>query len=191
MGGMSRFRIALTVSVILLVGCGEPRSTGDSASSAADDRVECYVWRGPEEGMPRWTERLEHVYELVLHPDHTYQALLYHGPPFSGESFDAGRWAAKDGFITFVPEIWTDASLWRRYFWTRYVPGESVEWAVEPEMIEEARVAGRFVVDESKPPETVLMKRVPGGDLPQRARRAAAASWAAYLEIYDGSPFPR
>lgn len=181
--------VALTMAVILLAACGEPGPDGDPAGVAADDRVECYVWRGPTDGWVR-QPRHEDVYELVLYPDHTYRALLYYaGPPSSMQSFDAGRWAAQDGRITFVPWIWTDASLWRRYFWTKYVPGESVEWAVQPQTVEDPPGSGRFPVDESKPPETVVMKRVPCGDLLRRAERRADESWAAYLEIYEGSPF--
>lgn len=187
---MGRLQTSLTIAVILLVGCGEPGPAGDSTDSATDDGVECYVWRGQEELPPGRATRYEDVYELVLHPDHTYRVLLhYGGPPASMDSFDAGRWAAKDGRITFVPEIWTDASLWRRYFWTRYAPGESVEWAVQPQTTEDPPGSGRFPVDESKPPETVVMERVPCGDLPQRTERAAEECWAGYLEIYDNSPF--
>ncbi len=56
---------------------------------------------------------------------------------------------------------------------TGYAPGESVEWAVQPQTTEDPPGSGRFPVDESKPPETVVMERVPCGDLPQRTERAA------------------
>jgi len=187
---MSRLQSALTIAVILLAGCGEPEPTGDSGGPTSDEGVECYVWRGPEDGNPRSTPGYGDVYELVLYPDHTYRALLHdEGPPASMDSFDAGRWAAKDGLITFVPELWTDASLWRRYFWTRYVMGESVEWVAEPRMTEDERSPGKWLVDEGKSPETIVMKRVACGDLPQRAGRAAEETWAAFLELHDGSPF--
>ncbi len=187
-----RLRLALTVALMLLPGCGPPKNAGRSPRQASDDLVECYVWRGQDDGgrprPPGW----EDVYELVLYPDRTYRALLhFRGGPSTMDSFDAGRWAAKDGWITFVPEIWTDASMWRRYFWTPFVPGESLEWATEPQMIEDPPGSGRFASDQSKPPKTVRMKRVPCGDLPQRAQRAAEDAWASYLELSDRSPFRR
>lgn len=167
---------------LLLGSCGE--------APDPDAGVLCFRHEAEPQWSHRWGGDYVQVYEVALFPGGRYGsfATIPPGPSAMGPSFGAGRWAAKDGKITFVPDMWTSAFRWRRYYWTRYEPGTRLEWVVEPQHKEPG--SGRYEPDEYKPPgKTVMLERVPPGDLPARAREAERRAWADYLPVYEGSPF--
>ena len=174
MGPMTRV-VGPMLVLLLVTGCG--------GAPEPDAGALCFRHEAEPETSHRGFPDYVQVYEVVLFPDGRYGAFesIPPGTMLEGPSYEGGRWAAKDGKITFVPDIWTGAWMGRRYEWTDYVPGTSLAWMPDPPTEEPEEGA--------PPPVTVLLEVVPPGDLPERARREEARQWRDFLPIHRGSPF--
>ena len=184
MGPMTRVVGPIVVLLLSLAGCGDAPPTVVPASPSCT----CYAWEGPSEGSSLRVDDFGAWVKLAIHADGTYE--VYHSGIQGYGGYDSGRWAAKDGKITFVPDMWSSGDEWRRFYWTRYEAGVSVEWVRSPRNSPAASARGGWEPDENQPPErTVSMHAIPCGDLPARLAEMRAEEWASYLTIYPGSPF--
>ena len=101
MGPMTRVVGPIVVLLLSLAGCGDAPPTVVPASPSCT----CYAWEGPSEGSSLRVDDFGAWVKLAIHADGTYE--VYHSGIQGYGGYDSGRWAAKDGKITFVPDMWS------------------------------------------------------------------------------------